>query len=220
MTQFVVALDPVVSGVSAALIAEGVRTPLIKFLHAPNLRTPLTSLSHHTRRMATADRTMEAVLKNGIPTAVVMPKTIIGTPRADPSGPQRAMLAGELTRRLVEEGIALIEIPPMTVLKWALERFVGGQSGHGELEKCVQTTWPGMADPQADKYRWSTVALAAAGCMVVGSPTNVKVTNDRLATLRGAALLPAGWAVPASTTEWASLHGAPLTETGKEKESA
>lgn len=218
MTRFVVALDPVVSGVSVALIAEGAPTPAVKFVFAPNLRAPLTSTSHYERHMVTADRTMEAVLKNGLPTAVVMPKAMIGTPRVDTSGPQRAALAGEIVRRIADAGIPIIEVPPMTVMKWCLERFVGGKNGHAELEKTVQSTWSGMADPQSDKYRWSTVALAAAGCTVAGIPTTVKVTNDRLSTLRGAALLPAGWSIPASETDWPTKCFAGETPSTREKE--
>ncbi len=158
------------------------------------------------RTVATAEKVMDSVLRGGLPTLVVMMKPLCGDIHEDPSGPRRMMLSGEIMRRLVESDIRVAEVPPMTLNKWILGRFVGGKDGQKQVEKTVRATFPGIDTADLDtKFRWSTVALAAAGCLAAGIETRLDVTDARLKNLRPM-VLPSTWTLPATAAEWHIKH--------------
>ncbi|MBN7329817.1 hypothetical protein [Mycobacteroides abscessus] len=209
MSRHVVALDPLTSGCSVVLMAEDTEAPLVKWVPAPasNSNRSIAATVHRT--VATAEVVMNSVLRSGKPSLVVMMKPLCDPINKDPSGPRRMMVSGEIMRRLVDSDVKVAEIPPMTLTKWILGRFVGGTEGRELVTKTVRSTFPGIdtADLNA-KFRWSTVGLAAAGCLAVGIPTSIEVTDDRLKNLK-LMVLPSTWTLPTSAAEWHSKH-APL----------
>ncbi len=209
MTRYVIALDPVTSGTSVALIVEGTESPAVVWIPAPPANSNRSVAATVSRTVQTAEKVMDSVLRGGKPTLVVMMKPICDDIHSDPSGPRRMMLSGEIMRRLVDADVRVAEVPPMTVTKWAIGRFVAGTEGREMVTKTMKSTFHGIdtADLNA-KFRWSTVALAAAGCLATGIQTRLEVTDARLKNLRPM-VLPSSWTLPSSAAEWHSKH-APL----------
>lgn len=209
MTKYVIALDPVTSGCSAALIAEGADTPAVMWLPAPTATSNISISSTVHRTVATAEAVMNSVLRSGKPSLVVLMKPLCGDIHQDPSGPRRMMLSGEIMRRLVDADVRVSEIPPMTLNKWILGDFQAGKKGQEAVERAVRDLFPGIdTEGLNDKFRWSTVGLAAAGCLAAGIETRLDVTDSRLKNLRPM-VLPSTWTLPTSAAEWHSKH-APL----------
>lgn len=209
MTRYVIALDPVTSGTSVALIVEGTEIPAVVWIPAPPATSNRSIAATVHRTVQTADKVLDSVLRGGKPTLVVMMKPVCNDIHSDPSGPRRMMLSGEIMRRLVDADIKVSEIPPMTLVKWVLGRFVGGTAGRELVTKTVRSTFPGIDTKDLDnRFRWSTVALAAAGALAVGIPTRLEVTDARLRDLRQM-VLPSTWTLPVSAAEWHAKH-APL----------
>lgn len=206
MTRYVIALDPVTSGTSVALIVEGTEIPAVVWIPAPPATSNRSIAATVHRTVQTADKVLDSVLRGGKPTLVVMMKPLCDDIHSDPSGPRRMMLSGEIMRRLVESDVRVSEVPPMTLNKWLLGKFVGGTAGRELVTKTVKSMFPGIdTEGLNDKFRWSTVALAAAGALATGIPTRLEVTDARLKDLRQM-VLPATWTLPATATEWHSKH--------------
>lgn len=202
MTRYCIALDPVTSGTSVALIVEGEADPAVAWIPAPsaNSNRAIAAMIHRT--VQTAEKVMDSVLRAGKPTLVVMMKPLCDDIHSDPSGPRRMMLSGEIMRRLVDADVRVAEIPPMTLTKWTLGRFVGGKEGQKQVEQSVKSTFPGIETADLDnRFRWSTVGLAAAGALAVGITTQIEVTDVRLKNLRQM-VLPSTWSLPATAAEW------------------
>lgn len=209
MTRYVIALDPVTSGCSATLIVEGALTPAVMWIPAPPANSNRSVASTVHRTVATAEKVMDSVLRGGLPTLVVMMKPLCDDIHQDPSGPRRMMLSGEIMRRLVDADVRVSEIPPMTLNKWLLGDFQAGKRGQELVTKTVKSAFPGIdTEGLNDKFRWSTVGLAAAGCLAAGIETRLDVTDVRLKNLRPM-VLPPTWTLPVSAAEWHSKH-APL----------
>lgn len=199
MSRFVVGLDAVVTGVSVAAFGEGAAAPVTRFVAAPRI-TDFDVLHQTARTLTTAEMVMESVLRSGVPDLVVMMKPAMGDARKDTSGPRRAMLVGEIQRRLVEARIPVCEISAMTLVSWLLG---GGRKypprDFALLEQAIRDSWSvAEVDP---KFRMTTVALAAAGAVVAGIPTRRPVENSGLAAL-SEMVLPSGWELPARASEW------------------
>ncbi|SIA10493.1 Uncharacterised protein [Mycobacteroides abscessus subsp. abscessus] len=200
--KHVIALDPVTSGCSVALIAEGTQTPLVRWIPAPSANSNRSIAATVSRTVQTAESVLDSVLRSGKPALVVMMKPLCDPIHEDPSGPRRMMLSGEIMRRLVEADIKVSEVPPMTLNKWSLGRFVGGTEGRELVTKTMKSTFPGIDIKDLDnRFRWSTVALAATGCLAVGIPTSIEVTDARLRDLRQM-VLPSTWTLPSTAVEW------------------
>lgn len=206
MSRHVVALDPVTSGCSIVLMAEDSPIPLVRWIPAPAANSNRSIAATVHRTVATAESVMNSVLRSGKPALVVLMKPLCDDIHSDPSGPRRMMLSGEIMRRLVDTDIRVAEVPPMTLTKWILGRFVGGTEGRELVTKTVKSTFTGIdtADLNA-KFRWSTVALAAAGALAVGIPTRIEVTDARLRDLK-LMVLPSTWALPQTAAEWHTKH--------------
>lgn len=206
MTRYVIALDPVTSGTSVALIVEGTKTPAVVWIPAPSATSNRSIAATVHRTVQTADKVMDSVLRGGKPTLVVLMKPLCDDIHSDPSGPRRMMLSGEIMRRLVESDVRVSEVPPMTLNKWVLGQFVGGKEGQKRVEKVMRDTFTGIDTTDLNaKFRWSTVGLAAAGALAVGIPTRIEVTDTRLRDLRPM-VLPSTWKLPQSAAEWHSKH--------------
>lgn len=206
MNRYVIALDPVTSGCSVALIVEGTETPAVVWIPAPAANSNRSIAAMVSRTVATAEKVMDSVLRGGKPTLVVMMKPLCDDIHSDPSGPRRMMLSGEIMRRLVESDIRVSEVPPMTLNKWTLGRFVGGTEGIKLVEKTMKDTFHGIDTEDLDsRFRWSTVGLAAAGCLAVGIETRIEVTDTRLKNLK-LMNLPSTWTLPATASEWHQKH--------------
>lgn len=204
--KHVVALDPVTSGCSIVLLAEDSPIPLMKWIPAPaaNSNRSISATVHRT--VATAEGVLDSVLRSGKPSLVVMMKPLCDDIHEDPSGPRRMMLSGEIMRRLVDADVKVAEVPPMTLNKWVLGKFVGGTGGIKLVEKTMRGAFPGVDTTDLDgRFRWSTVALAAAGCLAVGIETRIEVTDTRLKNLK-LMVLPSTWALPQSAAEWHQKH--------------
>ncbi|RIU14680.1 hypothetical protein D2F01_01635 [Mycobacteroides abscessus] len=189
-----------------ALIVEGEPTPAVVWIPAPaaNSNRSISATVHRTTQ--TADKVMDSVLRGGKPTLVVMMKPLCDDIHSDPSGPRRMMLSGEIMRRLVESDVRVGEVPPMTLNKWTLGKFVAGKQGQELVTKTVKSTFHGIDTADLnDKFRWSTVALAAAGALAVGIETRIEVTDARLRDLRQM-VLPSTWTLPATAIEWHQKH--------------
>ncbi|MBN7564502.1 hypothetical protein I3U61_10900 [Mycobacteroides abscessus subsp. massiliense] len=206
MTRYVIALDPVTSGCSAALIAEGADTPAVMWIPAPSANSNRSVAATVHRTVATAEVVMDSVLRSGKPSLVVLMKSLCGDIHQDPSGPRRVGLSFEIARRLVDTDVRVAEVPPMTLNKWTLGRFVGGTEGQQQVTKTMKAAFPGVDTKDLDaKFRWSTVALAAAGALAVGIETRIEVTDTRLKNLK-LMNLPATWTLPQSAAEWHQKH--------------
>lgn len=206
--KHVIGLDPVTSGCSVVLMAEDAGIPLARWIPAPaaNSNRSIAAMVHRTTQ--TAELVMDSVLRSGKPALVVLMKPLCDDIHSDPSGPRRMMLSGEIMRRLVDADVRVAEIPPMTLTKWILGRFVGGTGGRELVTKTVKDTFSGIDTTDLnDKFRWSTVALAAAGALAVGIPTRIEVTDARLKNLK-LMNLPATWSLPATAAEWHQRHSA------------
>lgn len=206
MTRYVIALDPVTSGTSVALIVEGTETPAVVWIPAPAVNSNRSIAATVHRTVATAESVLDSVLRGGKPTLVVMMKPLCDDIHSDPSGPRRMMLSGEIMRRLVESDVRVGEVPPMTLNKWVLGQFVAGKKGQELVTKAMKDTFHGIDTEGLDsRFRWSTVALAAAGCFATGIPTRVEITDARLKNLK-LMNLPATWTLPQSAAEWHQKH--------------
>lgn len=206
MSRHVIGLDPVTSGCSVVLMAEDAGIPLVRWIPAPpaNSNRSIAALVHRTTQ--TAELVMDSVLRSGKPTLVVMMKPLCDDVHSDPSGPRRMMLAGEIMRRLVDADVRVAEIPPMTLTKWVLGKFVGGTEGQKLVTKTVKATFTGIDTKDLNaKFRWSTVGLAAAGCLATGISTRIEVTDTRLRDLRPM-VLPSTWTLPSTAAEWHQKH--------------
>lgn len=202
----IVALDPVTSGCSVVLMAEGVETPLVKWIPAPSANSNRSIAATVQRTVATAERVLDSVLRSGKPALVVLMKPLCDDIHSDPSGPRRMMLSGEIMRQLVDADVKVAEVPPMTLTKWILGRFVGGTEGRELVTKTMKSTFTGIDTTDLDnRFRWSTVALAAAGALAVGIETRIEVTDTRLKNLK-LMNLPATWTLPQSAAEWHQKH--------------
>lgn len=206
MSRHVIALDPLTSGCSVVLMAEDAEVPLVKWVPAPAANSNRSIAATVHRTVATAESVLDSVLRSGKPALVVMMKPLCDPIHEDPSGPRRMMLSGEIMRRLVDADIKIAEIPPMTLNKWTLGRFVGGTEGIKLVEKTMKGTFPGIDTKDLDKkFRWSTVALAAAGALALGIPTSIEVTDDRLKNLK-LMVLPSTWTLPSTAVGWHQRH--------------
>lgn len=206
MTRYCIALDPVTSGVNVALIVEGETDPAVAWIPAPPVNSNRSVAATVHRTTQTAELVMDSVLRSGKPALVVLMKPLCDDIHQDPSGPRRMMLSGEVMRRLVDADVKVAEVPPMTLTKWTLGRFVAGKEGQRQVEQSVRDTFHGIDTTDLNaKFRWSTVALAAAGCLAVGIPTRVEVTDARLKNLK-LMNLPATWSLPQSAAEWHQKH--------------
>lgn len=206
MSRHVVALDPVTSGCSIVLLAEDAEVPLVRWVPAPHANSNRSIAATVHRTTQTAEKVMDSVLRSGKPTLVVMMKPLCDDLHSDPSGPRRMMVSGEIMRRLVDADVRVAEIPPMTLTKWSLGRFVAGKQGQELVTKTMKSTFPDIDIKDLNtKFRWSTVALAAAGALAVGIPTRIEVTDDRLKNLK-LMNLPATWTLPQSAAEWHQKH--------------
>lgn len=206
MTRYCIALDPVTTGVSAALIAEGAPTPAVMWIPAPAMNSNISIAASVNRTVATAETVMDSVLRSGKPTLVVLMKPLCGDIHQDPSGPRRMGLSFEISRRLVDADVRIAELPPMTLNKWLLGDFQAGKKGQEAVKRAVRDLFPGIdAEGLNDKFRWSTVGLAAAGCLAAGIETRLDVTDARLRNLRPM-VLPTTWKLPATAAEWHQKH--------------
>lgn len=204
--KHVIGIDPVTSGCSVALIAADAETPLVRWIPAPGANSNRSVAATVTRTVATAELVLDSVLRSGKPTLVVMMKPLCDDIHSDPSGPRRMMLSGEIMRRLVESDVRVAEVPPMTLNKWTLGQFVAGKRGQELVAKTVRDTFTGIDTTNLDsRFRWSTVALAAAGALAVGIPTPIEVTDARLKDLRQM-ILPSTWTLPTTAVEWKQKH--------------
>lgn len=206
MTRYVIALDPVTSGTSVALIVEGTEIPAVVWIPAPPATSNRSIAATVHRTVQTADKVLDSVLRGGKPTLVVMMKPLCDDIHSDPSGPRRMMLSGEIMRRLVESDVRVSEVPPMTLNKWVLGQFVAGKRGQELVAKTMKDTFSGIDTKDLNaKFRWSTVGLAAAGCLATGIPTRIEVTDTRLRDLRPM-VLPSTWTLPMTAAEWHQKH--------------
>ncbi|QSM94333.1 hypothetical protein I3U40_00255 [Mycobacteroides abscessus subsp. abscessus] len=204
--KHVIALDPVTSGCSVALMAEDSPIPLVRWIPAPVANSNRSVAATVGRTVATAESVLNSVLRSGKPALVVMMKPLCDDIHSDPSGPRRMMLSGEIMRRLVESDVRVAEIPPMTLTKWVLGQFVPGKKGQESVTKAMKDTFHGIDTENLNaRFRWSTVGLAAAGCLAVGIETRIDVTDARLRDLRQM-VLPSTWTLPATASEWHQKH--------------
>ncbi|TDH23400.1 MULTISPECIES: hypothetical protein [Mycobacteroides] len=178
----------------------------MKWVPAPSANSNRSIAATVHRTTQTAEGVLDSVLRSGKPALVVMMKPLCDPIHEDPSGPRRMMLSGEIMRRLVDADIKVSEIPPMTLVKWVLGRFVGGTAGRESVTKTMKDKFTGIDTTDLDsRFRWSTVALAAAGALAVGIPTRLDVTDDRLKNLK-LMVLPSTWTLPSSAAEWHQKH--------------
>lgn len=197
MTRNVIALDVTVTSVSIARIAEGEPVPSTGLIVAPPSGRDYSLSATRARNDATSEMVTDAVFSKGLPSLVVMSKLTLGDMNRDPSGGRRAALWWAITGRLLDAGIPLSELATATAQKWLMGHGAVGHKGYSALDRAVHDTWPSVRD-RGESYRMSTVALAAAGCAVVGIPTAVPCTDARLDAL-SKMVLPSGWRLPEMT---------------------
>ncbi|AMT73462.1 hypothetical protein ABG82_01670 [Mycobacteroides immunogenum] len=197
MSRSVIALDVTVTAVSIARVAEGEPVPSTGLIVAPPSGRDYSLSATRARTDHTAEMVLDAVLSRGLPTLVVMSKLTLGDMNRDPSGGRRAALWWAITGRLLDAGIPVAELATATAQKWLCGHGAVGHRGYVALDRAVRDTWPSVRD-RGETYRMSAVALAAAGCAVVGIPTAVPCTDARLKAL-SPMVLPSGWRLPETT---------------------
>ncbi|WP_237167650.1 hypothetical protein [Mycobacteroides chelonae] len=197
MSRNVIALDVTVTSVSIARIDEDGSTPSTGLIVAPPSGRDYSLSATRTRTDTTAEMVLDAVLSKGPPTLVVMSKLTWDSMNGDPSGGRRAALWWSIVTRLLDADIPVAELATATCMKWLTGRGAVGTKAHVVLDRAVRDTWPNVRS-RGESYRMSTVALAAAGCMIAGIPTVVPVTQARLEALQKM-VLPSGWSLPETT---------------------
>ncbi|MFV8308795.1 MULTISPECIES: hypothetical protein [Mycobacteroides] len=197
MTRSVIALDVTVTAVSIARIDEDGSTPSTGLIVAPPSGKDYALSATRERTEATSEMVMDAVLSKGLPSLVVMSKLTWDNINRDPSGGRRAALWWASTSKLLDAEIPVAELGVATAMKWMTGHGAVGQKAYVALDRAVRDTWPSVRG-RGETYRMSTVALAAAGCMVAGIPTVVPVTDARLDAL-SKMILPSGWRLPETT---------------------
>ncbi|RIR09474.1 hypothetical protein [Mycobacteroides abscessus] len=199
MTRSVIALDVTVTAVSVARIVEGEGTPSTGLIVAPPSGRDYALSATRSRTEATSEMVLDAVLSKGLPSLVVMSKLTLGDMNRDPSGGRRAALWWAIVTRLLDAGIPVSELAVATAMKWLTGHGAVGHRGYSGLDRAVRDTWPSVRD-RGESYRMSAVALAAAGCAVVGIPTAVPATDARMKAL-APMVLPSGWTLNAKKEE-------------------
>lgn len=197
MSRNVIALDVTVTAVSIARIAEGEPTPSTGLIVAPPSGRDYSLSATRSRTEATSEMVLDAVLSKGLPSLVVMAKLTWDNINRDPSGGRRAALWWSIVTRLLDADIPVAELATATCMKWLTGRGAVGTKAHVVLDRAVRDTWPNVRS-RGESYRMSTVALAAAGAMVVGIPTAVPVTDARTKAL-SPMVLPSGWRLADTT---------------------
>lgn len=197
MTRSVIALDVTVTAVSIARIAEGESVPSTGLIVAPPSGKDYSVAATRSRTETTAEMVTDAVLSKGLPSLVVMAKDTWDNMNRDGSAGRRAAVWWSIAARLLDAGIPLSELATATAQKWLMGHGAVGHKGYSALDRAVHDTWPSVRD-RGESYRMSTVALAAAGCAVVGIPTAVPCTDARLDAL-SKMVLPSGWRLPEMT---------------------
>lgn len=197
MSRSVIALDVTVTAVSIARIAEGEDTPSTGLIVAPPSGRDYSLSATRSRTDTTAEMVLDAVLSKGLPSLVVMSKLTLGDMNRDPSGGRRAALWWSVVTRLLDAGIPVSELATATAQKWLCGHGSVGHKGYSGLDRAVRDMWPSVRE-RGETYRMSTVALAAAGCAVVGIPTAVVGTDARWKAL-SPMVLPSGWRLPETT---------------------
>ncbi|WP_237083969.1 hypothetical protein [Mycobacteroides abscessus] len=197
MTRSVIALDITVTAVSIARIAEGEDTPSTGLIVAPPSGKDYSLAATRARTDTTVEMVTDAVFSKGLPTLVVMAKHTWDNMNGDASAGRRAAVWWTIANQLLDAGIPVAELGVAIAQKWLTGRGVVGRKGREALDRAVRDTWPSVRG-RGETYRMSTVALAAAGCMITGIPTVVPVTDARLDAL-SKMILPFGWRLPETT---------------------
>ncbi|ANO18560.1 gp6 protein [Mycobacteroides abscessus subsp. abscessus] len=197
MSRSVIALDVTVTAVSIARIAEGEGSPSTGLIVAPPSGRDYSLAATRARTDTTVEMVTDAVFSKGLPTLVVMAKHTWDNMNRDASAGRRASLWWTVTNQLLGAGIPVAELATATAQKWLCGHGSVGHKGYAALDRAVRDTWPSVRD-RGESYRMSTVALAAAGCMVAGIPTVVPCTETRLDAL-SKMILPFGWTLPETT---------------------
>lgn len=197
MSRSVIALDVTVTAVSIARIAEGEGSPSTGLIVAPPSGKDYSLAATRARTDTTVEMVTDAVFSKGLPTLVVMAKHTWDNMNRDASAGRRASLWWTVTNQLLDAGIPVAELGTATAQKWLMGHGIVGRKGQEALDRAVRDTWPSVRD-RGETYRMSTVALAAAGCMVAGIPTVVPCTETRLDAL-SKMILPFGWTLPETT---------------------
>lgn len=197
MSRNVIALDVTVTAVSVARIEEGEPVPSTGLIVAPPSGKDYSLAATRTRTDTTAEMVLDAVFSKGLPTLVVMAKHTWDNMNRDASAGRRAAVWWAITNQLLDAGIPVAELGVATAQKWLTGHGIVGRKGQEALDRAVRDTWSSVRD-RGETYRMSTVALAAAGCAVVGIPTAVPCTDARLDAL-SKMILPYGWRLPEMT---------------------
>lgn len=163
------------------------------------------------------------MLKNGVPTLVIMAKQLWGTPQADPSAERRFRLYNAIESKLFAAGVPVTEFPYPTAVKWLLGYTPRSNKGKlsvmAALDEAVTEEWgitrPTFQTKESEKtrrypYRLPVVALSAAAAMAVGIETSVPATSTRLEILRGDGNASVQWAKdrtpPRALSTWEKLR--------------
>lgn len=217
MTETVVGLDPVTSGVSVVVaMSDGTSAPRIgaQFVPSPPVGRKAPVADHVNRTTTVAARVVEALTGAAVkPTlAVLMKPTISKQPNQDQTWARRAQLAGEIERLLIESGVPVAEIPPLTVSKWVLGPGASVRASRGldQVEAEVKRLYPASI-PDDERFRPTTIGAAAAALVAAGLPTGHPLGVWDINTLGDALILPRGWKLP-------DLHAKALSRAEKEKE--
>ncbi|MBS9532619.1 hypothetical protein KIH27_03350 [Mycobacterium sp. M1] len=205
----VIAIDPTTSGVSLARIVTGERTPRLRYVEAPEATTKYRErglVGAMQRAEDTATGVLERVLRGGAPDLVVMSKLVTGELTRDPSGPRRSGLWWEIIRQCEAAGIPVADYPSLAAQRYFGTHAQPGLEGANRLVRAVKKRWPGVSLDMPEAFRYTSVALAAIGCAVVGIPTAIPVTQERLKLLKTGTWAP-GTVIPRGVEGWKEQHG-------------
>lgn len=205
MTRSVFAASPVTAGVSLAVLTEGSAIPKIGYAEAPAAAAAgERDIGAAVGRIAeTAAKVVDRVI-TARPALLIMPTLILGSLDRDSSGPRRAGIWWRIAAGATEAGIPVAAYPPLALQRWlGREKPDMARTGRSWVTGEVKRVWPGARRDLGEDYRWDTIAYAAVGCMALGIPTAVEVTEERLRLLRSGDW-PNGTTLPRHVADFAA----------------
>lgn len=219
MARSVVALDTTVFYTSIARLISGDPKPYVGFRHAPEISKKM-KIRHYpamemNRHAELAEEVVEAVTTSphGVPELVVLVKPNIGALAKDPSGHRRLGVHWELVRQFHAANVPVGEVSLLSVQKACLGRAQWGKRGTDPLTEWVSENWVDFELPLREddngnfvpdeRYRTTTVALAAVAALAAGFPVpQLPVSDDVLAILRSGSQMPPSARLPEVSEKW------------------
>lgn len=206
MMRHVVAVDPTLSFVSLAAVAEDGTADCRRALgiELEDRQHPAAAYERATKLAARVADGIEHFW--GTPSLVVMRRQDPGVYTKDPHASTRLGLHWAIVAALVARGIPVAELGTISA---GIALCGNSRGGHAALNSKVTTLYPDLVIPRGldktnnpteepdKRYRTSTVALALLGAVAAGFRTKVEPTEHLWDALRKGGMFPPSVSIPA-----------------------